>query len=43
MPDETPILHLWLDCDYAEDMIAQGQPHWSYHTDIDVSEIEEND
>ena len=24
-------------------MIAQAQTHWSYYTDIDESEIEEND
>ena len=24
-------------------MIAQAQPHWLYYTDIDESEIEEND
>ena len=43
MLDETPTLHSWLDCDSAEEMIAQAQPHWSYYTDIDESEIEEND
>ena len=37
---ETPTLHPWLDCDSAEDMIAQAQAHWWYYTDIDESEIE---
>ena len=37
------MLHPWLDCNSAEEMIAQAQPHWSYYTDIDKSEIEEND
>ena len=43
MLDETPTLHPWLDCNSAEEMIAQAQPHWSYYTDIDESEIQEND
>ena len=41
MLDENTTLHPWLDCDSAEEMIAQAQPHWSYYTDIDHSEIEE--
>ena len=43
MCDETSTLHPWLDCDSAEEMIAQAQPHWSYYTDIDKSVLEEND
>ena len=43
MLDETPTLHAWLDCDLAEEMILQAQPYCSYYTDIDESEIEEND
>ena len=43
MLNETPTLHPWLDCDSAEEMIAQAQPHWSYSTDIDESKMEEND
>ena len=43
MLDECPTLHPWLDCDSAEHMIAEVQPHWSYYTDIDESEIEDND
>ena len=42
MLDETLTLHPWLDCDSAEEMITQAQPHWSYYTDIAESEIEEN-
>ena len=41
--DETPTLHPWLDCDSAEEMVAQAQPHWSHYIDLDESEIEEND
>ena len=43
MLDENPTLHPWLDCDSAKEMIAQAQPNWSYYTDINESEIEEND
>ena len=43
MRDETPTLHPWLDCDSAEGMIAQAQPHWLYYTDMDNSQIEAND
>ena len=43
MCDETPTLHPWLDCDSPEEMIAQAQPPWSYHTDIDDSQIVKND
>ena len=37
----TTTLHPWLDCDSPKEMIAQAQPHWSYYTDIDDSEIDE--
>ena len=40
---ETPTLHPCLDCDSAEEMIPQAQPHWTYYTNIDDSEIEKND
>ena len=42
MLDETPTLHPWLDCNSAEEMIDQAQPHWSYYTNIDEWEIEED-
>ena len=41
--DETPTLHPWLDCDSAEEMIAQALPHWSHYTDINNPKTEEND
>ena len=43
MLDETTTLHPWLDWDSPEEIIAQALPHWSYYTDIDDSEIAEND
>ena len=43
MLDETHTLHPWLDCYSAEEMIAEAQSHWSYYTDIDHSQIEENE
>ena len=42
MLDETTTLHRWLDFDSPEEMITQAQHNWSYYTDIDEAEIEEN-
>ena len=43
MLDETPTLHCWLDCDSAEEIIAQAYPHWSYYADMVDSKIKEID